>query len=190
MELLYSDDTYDTKSYSPNLTLEAIRAEIIPIDSNAKLASADIGAGADWPVVLVQIFSEIDWPKVASTTGPIALFFLGDKINKNLDAWLAIAQKLKKLFAKRKPLRVDAKVSLFIAIGKMTEENVDFSDFEVTVQVVEHIDLGSMIRTIGYLDRHPDATYQVCFARLNEAFFFVIGSDGVILFNKHINHKL
>lgn len=184
MELLFRDETYPHDG-DFDAFLKALEADLVQSDSQVYLRSANIGKGADYPVVLAQIFAGFSWPSAAIVAGPIAFFFLGKKIKENADAWLDLAKRFSELLKRRKPLRVDAKGGFLIALDVLRNENSQISEFDVSIQTVEHVDLGSMIRTIGNLDRNPDATYQITFYRHGESHTFIIESTGEIVFRRH-----
>lgn len=54
---------------------------------------ANIGAGADWPAVALEVIEFISDKELLMVS--IALFFSGKKINENIEAWLLIGEKLK-----------------------------------------------------------------------------------------------
>jgi hypothetical protein len=189
MELLFRDETYPEDG-DFDIFLKALESDLMQIDSQVSLRSANIGKGADYPVVLAQMFAGFSWPSAAIVAGPVAFFFLGKRIKENTDAWLDLAKKLSELLKKRKPLRVDAKGGFLIAVNALRNENFKISDFDVSIQTVEHVDLGSMIATVGNLDRNPDATYQITFYRHGESHTFVIESTGEILFRRRFISNL
>lgn len=189
MELLFRDETYPEDG-DFDVFLKELKADLLQIDSEVSLRSANIGKGADYPVVLAQIFASFSWPSAAVIAGPVAFFFLGKRIKENADAWIDLAKRFSELLKKRKPLRLDAKGSFLIALDILRNENFPISDFDVSIQTLEHVDLGSMIRTIGNLDRNPDATYQITFYRHGESHTFVIESTGEILFRRHFISNL
>lgn len=59
-------------------------------EHDIKLTAANIGAGADFPAFL--------W---AVALAPFAIFFLGKKINENLDAWVEIGKKIEEMLNKK-----------------------------------------------------------------------------------------
>ena len=189
MELLFYDPTNPNNVNSDEF-LKTLKADLVLIDPDASFREANIGTGADYPVVLVQIFVNFSLPAAAALAGPVALFFLGSKIKSNADAWLDLAKRFKSLFAKKKPLRIDAKAGFLIALETLNSEGVPVSEFDVSIQTIEHVDLSAMIRTLSSLDRHPDATYQIAFYRYGESHIFVIESDGSVVFRKHFSTRL
>ena len=61
-------------------------------DSPSAIADVELGHGADFPGILVELFNNVDWKLITGGTA-VGLFFLGDKINKNIDAWLEVFKK-------------------------------------------------------------------------------------------------
>lgn len=59
---------------------------------NASIKEVNIGAGADWPAIVINILPSKEVLPFA------VLFFSGKLINENLDAWLSIGEKIGRLF--------------------------------------------------------------------------------------------
>jgi hypothetical protein len=85
--------------------LEAILGEL---DKHHAVTETNIGHGADWTVLLVML-------------GGIFLF--GEKIQKNLDAWISLAKRavglLKRLSQNFRVVRVDASGAVALAIDDL-----------------------------------------------------------------------
>lgn len=105
MQILITDPRYDGFK-TPSLPLyEELEQELLKIHKEVDLIDSNIGHGADWPIILAT-FS--------------ALYFLGEKIEKNLNAWISLSKKFyaflnwtKKNIGK---FRVDEKGAILIAI--------------------------------------------------------------------------
>lgn len=140
-------------------------------DSNSMIAERNIGHGADWSVLLV-------------TLGGV--FLLGEKIQKNLDAWLSIAKRVSQLFEWLKAwyglARIDESGALAIAIN-------DTLSFFKTITALQL----ENIQTISFtpvewnpsdrLDGKPDALYLVALRVNNEEIIvYGIKSKGEVEF--------
>ena len=106
MELIFADPYYDSEEEESGRFIAELKEALVEFDQNVEVIESDIGRGADWPVALVELFQSIDWPTVASTVGPISLYFLGERIKKNGEAWLEMARGLKRLLSKHRPSRI------------------------------------------------------------------------------------
>lgn len=109
MELIFSDPYYDSDAWEEGKYAIELTNQLSEFDENVEVIDTDIGQGADWPVVLAKIFSDVDWSILLTAAGAGAggFFLLGEKINKNIDAWIEIGGKFKKLIEKCKPTRID-----------------------------------------------------------------------------------
>src|SRR4030066_1329496 len=119
MELLFSDPYYGTKDWREGRYASELTSVLAEFDPSNKATDANIGHGADWPVVLVDIFNQIDWSSFLTLAGASGLFLLGDKINKNIDAWIEIAKKLNKLIDKLHPARIDENAATIIVLNEL-----------------------------------------------------------------------
>jgi len=86
----------------------AFEDELNAISKENKLIESNIGSGADALVIVIIISG---------------LFLLGKKINENLDAWIELSKKFKKLFSKlkKKGCLIDSNGSTLIALSKILE---------------------------------------------------------------------
>jgi hypothetical protein len=100
MEIIISiPETETVETSSTNLNHkndDTIKPNLDLIDAEYVIQETNIGTGADWIVYLITFSS---------------LFFLGEKIDKNLDAWIKIAKKLKKAFKKLSVIFIDEKAA-------------------------------------------------------------------------------
>jgi hypothetical protein len=177
VELIFADPYYDSPEEESGRFARELRAELAAFDPSVEVVEADIGRGADWPVVLAELFRTIDWPSVASTAGPIAVFFLGEKIQRNSRAWLEMAGQLKQLLIRRPATRIDEKAALLLVIDQLSNEKVSLSNVEVSVQVVEHVTLAS---GRGTLDKRSEAVYVIAVCGTGESRLFVVEADGTV----------
>lgn len=74
------------------------------IDKSYDIKSVNLGKGADF-VLLWVIF-----------TGLCSLFFMGDKIEKNIDAWSKIGERVKKIIKKGRITYIDRDTAIFLCI--------------------------------------------------------------------------
>ena len=158
MELIFADPYYDTRDEETGRFVAELAGALEEFDQNAEVIEADIGLGADWPVALVKLFQPIAWPVVAFTAGPISFYFLGEKIKKNGEAWIEMARRLKRLFAKRQPARIDEQAALLIVLQELTQKGIGLGRSEVSVQVVMQ---GTIPHGLSSLDSRPEAVYVV-----------------------------
>lgn len=127
--------------------IQAIQNGLAEFEGEIVLSERNIGHGADWTVLLV-------------TLGGI--FLLGEKIQKNLDAWIAVAQRVVKLFDWLKEkfglARVDESGAIAIAINDIVLEQK-----KVTALRLEAIQTVSFTpvpwNPLDRLDGKPDALY-------------------------------
>ena len=82
MQLLVVDPSYADWEGDPAEIPEEIRTALRDLGP-IELDRADIGPGADWPMFLTII------------SGIGTVFLLGERINKSLEAWVAIGRKLR-----------------------------------------------------------------------------------------------
>jgi len=78
VELIIPDPTYGSENGDHEGFVAALRRELCRIRTDAEIREVNIGRGADLPAVLVVL---------------LGLYFLGEKIEKNLDAWVSLAKK-------------------------------------------------------------------------------------------------
>lgn len=184
MELLFSNEYYDNvpegadeEKYVGRYAHE-LSASLSEFDGNVKSNDTNIGRGADWPVVLVEIFGNHNFLTAAGVSG---LFFLGEKINQNLDAWLEIAGKLGALFRKVKPVRIDENAAMLIALNDAAQSDDKFGIVDVSVQVVVFMPNPSGKYN---LDKRPDALYLVKIDSVEKISVYGVKSNGSVEF-KH-----
>ena len=182
MELIFADPYYDSDEEESGRYVAELRGALLEFDQNVEVVEADIGRGADCPVALVELFQSIDWPKVASTAGPISLYFLGERVKKNGEAWLEMARALKRLVTKHRPTRIDEQAALLIVIEKLAGEGVALTRAEISVQVITQV---TILHGKRALDRRPEAVYIVTVGLDGESYLFAIESNGNVALSKH-----
>lgn len=181
MELIFADEYYDSPDFKEGAFSKDLKKELIEFDSQIDAIDGDIGHGADWPVVLIELFNEIDWSSVFKVGTISTVFFLGKKINENLDAWLAIGKKLKKLFEKKQPKRIDEKAALLMALTDIKDSNFELIDLEISLRI--HSYNGDFDINENLLNR-PDSLYIFDIITPESLFIYGVKSDGIISF-KH-----
>ena len=133
--------------------------------------SLNIGPGADWIVVLV-IFS--------------SLFFLGEKIEKNLSAWLKLGKKLKSLFKKypKKWIFIDERGASALCLIDIEESEREIKSIEETrsneIRLLD-IHASTLVYKEEYVKMNPYSVYNKTFL-VNDSkyYFYVIMSNGKI----------
>ena len=182
MELIFADPYYDSEEEELGRFAEELQEILQDFDQNVEVIDADIGRGADWPVALVEIFYSIDWPRVASTVGPISIYFLGDRIKKNGEAWFEMARGLKRLLSQHRPTRIDEKAALLIVIEELAGQGVALEQAEISVQVITQVTIPHGKRI---LDRRPEAIYVVTVGLVGESYLFTVEANGNVALSKH-----
>lgn len=180
MELIFADQFYDSAEWEEGKFAKKLAADLSEYDDTVKTVTTDIGHGADWPVVLVKIFNNVDWVSFLIPAGG-GFFLLGEKINKNLDAWVEIGKKFKRLIEKFRPTRIDENAATLMALNDVMENAGGAIEFGASLQIVEFtpVPWGK-----GKLDKRPDALYLIIMRTSNKVFVYGIKSKGNIEF-KH-----
>jgi len=144
--------------------------ELKTISDSFGLQTENIGAGADWIVVIAYL------------TG---LYFLGDKINKNLEAWITLSKKFVSLFKKTNVKFIDSNGARLLAIERIlkNEETIDSIE-EVLFNEINLQDLTDSFtdgRSENELRSKPFCYYSMIF-KVNDYSYYMIGikSDGEI----------
>jgi hypothetical protein len=148
--------------------LEAILAEL---DKHHSVTETNIGHGADWTVLLL-------------TLGGIFMF--GEKIQKNLDAWISLAKRvvglLKRLSKKFRVVRVDASGAVALAIEDL------LSQYSIITSLQLDNPQTVLFTPVPWnpsdrLDSQPDALFLLTF-RVNaeDVVIYGVKSKGTIKF--------
>lgn len=181
MELIFVDEYYDSPDFKQGLFLKDLKNELIEFDNELIAIDGDIGHGADWPVVIIEIFNEIDWSSVLKAGAVPTMFFFGKKINENLDAWIEIGKKLKRLFKKKKPIRLDEKAALLLVLHDLKDNNHDLNELEISLRIHSY---NSDFDINEKLLNRPDSLYVFDIITAQSYFIYGIKYDGIISF-KH-----
>lgn len=64
MELIFPDVLYDSSEWKEGKYSKKLLSHIVQFDPEASATDTDIGHGADWPVVLVEIFNNLNWSEL------------------------------------------------------------------------------------------------------------------------------
>jgi hypothetical protein len=173
MELLISlpDEKDLVDNDQPGELSYEIIKDLNEVGDNPDLKSLNIGPDADWIVALV-IFS--------------SLFFLGEKIEKNISAWLKLGKKIKSLFKKypKKWILVDEKGATALCLFDIaeTEKEIDSID-EIISNEIRLLDIHtSLIRyKENYVKMNPFNIYNKTFLVNNKKYYsYTILSNGQI----------
>jgi len=174
MELLIVDRTYTDWEGDRENYITLLKGELSKFDNSFKLEETDIGHGADLPMFLA-IFS-----------GAATLFFLGKKINENLDSWVSIGQKFHKLVTTLRErfgeTKIDENGASFLAIQCISEQCTSITSL---VKISESTIVISPFsqRNPKRLDSRADALYIQVFEVNNETMYVIgIKSQGTVEF--------
>lgn len=182
MELVFADPYYDSKEEEAGRFVAELTGALEEFDQNVEVIEADIGHGADWPVALVKLFESIDWPVVASAAGPISLYFLGERIKKNGEAWLEMARRLKRIFAEHQPTRIDEQAGLLMVVEELAQKGIDLAKVEISVQVLIQVEIP---HGQSLLDKRPEAVYVVTVVLDGQSWVYAVDSHGDVTMRAH-----
>lgn len=157
MEIIYPDLYYDTKDWEDGKFRQDLMIELIKIDKDVEAKDVDIGMGADFPSVLVEIFKKIDWRYLLGT-GIAGVFFLGEKINKNIDAWKEIIGKFKLAIKNFHPTRIDEKGALLLVLDDLAVFSEKAKEIDISIQIIPFT---PALKGKVTLDKQPDVLYIV-----------------------------
>ncbi len=187
MELLYSDPYYDSEDWNPDRYPAELKAAVAGLDPKAGVSKTDVGHGADFPCVLVELLADLDWKSLIAPVAVGSLFFKGKAIQENLEAWVALGKKLLGLFRRMKPTRIDEKAAVLLVLNSIVETGIDLGQLALSVQVVQlmHGPAG-----IGTLDKRPDAIYLITASTGKAVRVTIIKSDGKELYSEDYSKDL
>lgn len=179
MELIIPDpNPYPQTEAERDNFLSTLRLELQPLSDEFTVDYTDIGRGAAWPAILVTV-------ALLSSS----VFFLGKRIEENLDAWISLGERFKAFIeratAKSHSPLIDQEGACLLALHEVVEKHPD----SIRVLEYEHV-LASwfdprdpQIRSPDRLDHHPEALYVMAM-RVNDGFLYVVGvkSSGFVEF--------
>ena len=187
MNLIYIDTYYDQEGYDEvvdeNKFLDETKNELKKFDDSLHVRHTDLGHGADQPAVLVELFKSVDW-KALLAASTIGLFFLGDKINKNIDAWKEIFQKFAELMRKHGPDRIDDNAALVLVINDLLSKDYEVGVIELSMQVLVY---DKNHHNTEWHETKPEALYVVHARVPEKIFIYGIRSHGNIEFMHEFN---
>lgn len=177
LQILIRDAYYGTDRDGEDYTVELKRV-LSMLDESTELHETNIGHGADDPVFLLELFQGVDWETLV-VGGAGAVFLLGERIEKNIDAWLKLASRFQRLLAKLKPTRIDEYGAVLVSFDRLNNQEKLDKYFRVTIQVVE-----AMPGPSGNfrLDKRPDALYIVNVESQGRHNVFGVKSTGEVVF--------
>lgn len=115
MELLLNLEKYDDKINSDGLS-EKDKEEIkksLEFEGEIEVSDVNIGPGADLYVISACILLAAN------------IFMLGDKIDKGIEGWIKIGQRLKKLFTRKELISIDNEGASLLAVEHIASfENI------------------------------------------------------------------
>jgi len=177
MEIIVIDPTYDHPNRDREKFIEDLKNYVLGLSNDVQLNDTDIGRAASLPGVLLIIGG---------------LFFLGDKINKNLEAWTSLAKKFKMFLVKIGRefggYRIDETGATLLAIERILNlEQGSISSIEKICGNILTI-YPLMVRELDGLNKKPDALYvQIFKVNENSVYIFGIKSKGLIEIEYKIN---
>ena len=174
MEIILIDQSYSGEEEEEKFIKE-LEKDIKEFDENAKWESADIGTGADWPVIILTIYSA-----VMSTISAIPELLNGAKKAKAI---------LLKVGDKYGRLRFNEDCSESLAINYIIENESRIKKIEKILKKNIVVDPPVRDEKTGNLSDNPDAYYfQIYHILLDDEnefgectekyYFFIIKSDG------------
>ena len=186
MELIFPDVLYGSPEWEEGKYSKELTSQLVYFDSGVSVTDTDIGHGADWPVVLVEIFKNIDWSSFLSVSGIGGLFLMGEKINRNLDAWTEVGKKLTQLIKKIKPARVDEYGAAVLIINDFLKTNRQAKELNISIQIIEFtpVSWGK-----GILGKRPDALYIITVKTDNKSIIYGMKSNMKIEFMHELSNE-
>ncbi|MUH98157.1 hypothetical protein GNP63_16620 [Aliivibrio fischeri] len=181
MQLIFDDPYYDSDNWNENQYPNELEGLLREYDESLKLHHVDTGHGADFPAILVELFDSLDW-KVVSASSVAGVFMLGDKINKNLEAWISIGKKLSSLIEKCKPTRVSEDVAICWVINELSSQKVPLQNIDIRLQVVQ-FSKGPRKSNLK-LEANPDCLYIITIQTSSKVFVYGLKSNLKVEFKK------
>lgn len=168
MELAVADPGYDHPDVDGNAALAETERAARELFPEVARRSANIGAGADFPVEILTLGG---------------LFFLGDQIKKNLDAWLDLAKRFAR-FLQRHGVgyRLDPVGADLIVLDEILQRFPEVASVDRLFET-EVVARELRFNPDGSLERTPERLYVRGF-RVNGRSVVIagLGSSGVLAF--------
>jgi len=177
MEIIVVDPTYDREDRDREKFINDLQTDAQSLSSDLQISDTDIGRGADWPAIFLSIGG---------------LFFLGKKINENLEAWVSLARKfikfIENLRKKSWKFRIDEIGATLLAIERIIIlEQGNISSIEKISENIVAISPFTGREPEG-LRRRPDCLYMQIFkVNDNTVYIFGIKSKGSVEIEYKIN---
>ena len=184
LEILVNEPALMNRKLDKKNDIKKFKNDLEEINKTYVIKSTNIGAGADWPLILITI-------STLST-----LFFLGDKINKNLEAWIKLSKKFKKLLNKirRRGFFIDSNGATLIALNDLLKK----AKVIESIELVKNVELSNYPVKSFFLDKRPteriDSKPYRFFIKIflvNKNLFHIYGikSDGKIKLYKQFSDE-
>lgn len=161
MEIIVIDSSYVNDELSENEFRDSVETLINEFSTEYKSSDADIGRGADWPAFVFEF---------------LGLFFLGEKIEKNLNSWINLAKRFHAFvqnFTKElSTILIDAKGAELLAINHIAKEN-RIDKLEKISESVTRIGESQWLGD-SKLIRFPFSIFSFSF-RVNDEWVYIIG---------------
>lgn len=181
MELLFGDPHYDCDAWEARHYRDELIKSLGTVDPTIQAIETDVGRGADGPAILVHLFTSVDWSSLVGPAAIVGLFFQGKRIDENLSSWIEIYKKLREVFDRAKPYRIDEKAAVILFLEKLDTEGVNLDGVQFGVQVIV---LAPGLCAKGELDSRPDALYFVTARTRDAVRLALFKSSGELLYEK------
>lgn len=179
MQFLIIPKKYHDKLLCDGRLSEQEKEEIrdyLEFDKDIELKETNIGPGADLTTLLV----------IAA-----GLFFLGDKINKNLDGWIEIGNKLKRLFEKDELVAIDSHGADCLCISYLAQKEQINEVEKFDEHCITYMSLAGMLpdRQDGEFISEPHNYYVKTFiVNTTEMYVLGVSSKGEVTKIKHFEY--
>jgi len=183
---------------SEELARESLLQDLADLGESARVSTIDIGRGASCGAFSIIL----DW---LPTLSPIALFFLGGQIEKNLDAWISLARRLRTLADKLRqighPPVISFEAACAIAFDEIAANGWHKSELEISHIVLSnkyvqmHYSFPSMeaLKEFVEADRKQDfdplaaeAIYTFLGSADGKLFIVTVDGDGAVLVSRQL----
>lgn len=175
IEILVNEPALMNRKIDKNIDIQEFKDELEAINTEYDVDSTNIGPGADWILLLISV--------------TVSLFLLGEKINKNLDAWIDLSKKFKKLLnkIKHKKFFIDSNGATLVALNDLLKKN----EIIENIDLVHSYELSNHPMKSFFMDERPPARidskpyrFFVKIFLVNDRLFHIYGvkSNGEIKF--------